>query len=132
MKLIEALRILGEEENRELPLVRLGLVCGFTPMHFQTFLGAHFRRACDGQRTEIKSGLYGDFWGNLEKLHGGNADNAIVVMEWGALDDRLALRGLGSWSPAALADILSNVQARAKQFVREMERISREMPVAIC
>jgi FkbH-like protein len=132
MKLIDALRIVGEEGNRELPMVHLGLVCGFTPMHFQTFLGAHFRRACGGQRTEIRSGLYGDFWGNLEKLDGGKADIAIVVMEWSDLDARLGLRGLGSWSPAALPDILSNVQARAKQFLAAIERISREMPVAVC
>jgi FkbH-like protein len=132
MKLIDALRIVGEEEDRELPVVRLGLVCGFSPMHFQTFLGAHLRRECKGQRTEIKCGLYGDFWGNLEKLNGGNADSAIVVMEWSDLDARLGLRGLGSWAPVALPDILRNVHARAQQFPREIERIAREMPVAIC
>jgi FkbH-like protein len=131
MKLIEALRILGEEEDRELPIVRLGLVCGFTPMHFQTFLEAHLRRACSSQRTEVECGLYGDFWGNLEKLNGGNAETAIV-MEWSDLDARLGLRGLGSWAPAALPDILSNVQARAKRFLSEIERISRQMPVTIC
>jgi FkbH-like protein len=132
MKLIDALRIVGEEENRELPIVRLALACGFTPMHFQTFLGAHLHRACERQRTEIKSGLYGDFWGSLEKLNGGNADSAIVMTEWSDLDARLGLRGLGSWSPAALPDISSNVHARAKQFLDAIERVSREMPVAIC
>jgi len=132
MKLIDALRIVGEEEDRELPVVRWDLVCGFTPMHFQTFLGAHFRRACASQRTEIKCGLFGDFWGNLEKLNGGNVDSAIVVMEWSDLDARLGLRGLGSWAPAALPDILSNVEARARQFLPAIERISREIPMAIC
>jgi FkbH-like protein len=132
MKLIEALRIVGEEESRQLPIAYLGVVCGFTPMHFQTFLGAHLRHACQSQRTEIKCGLYGDFWGNLEKVNGGNADSAIVLMEWSDLDARLGLRGLGSWAPAALPGILGDVQARAKQFLPEIERISREMPVAIC
>jgi FkbH-like protein len=118
--------------RKELPIIRLGLVCGFAPIHFQTFLAAHFRQACGGQRTEIGAGLYGDIWGNLEKLDGRKSDIAIIVMEWSDLDARLGLRGLGSWSPAALPNILGNAQARAKQFVGAIEKLSREMPVAIC
>jgi FkbH-like protein len=134
MKLIDALRIVGEKGNRELPVLRVGLVCGFTPMHFQTFLGAYIQSASTGQRTEVASGLYGDFWGNLEELSSGKEadDLAIIVMEWSDLDARLGLRSLGSWAPAALPGILENARARAKQFVGAIEKLSREVPVAIC
>jgi FkbH-like protein len=136
MKLIDALRIVGEEGNRELPVLRVGLVCGFTPMHFQTFLGAHIRSASLGQRTDVASGLYGDFWGNCEKLSSGKetdkVDLAIIVMEWSDLDARLGLRSLGSWAPAALPGILENARARAKQFVGAIANLSREIPVTIC
>jgi FkbH-like protein len=131
MKLIEALRILGVEGNRQKPVLRIGLVCGFTPLHFQTFLGAHIRRA-SGHQTEIKTGLYGDFWGNLEKLDRDLIDFAIVVMEWSDLDPRLGLRSLGSWSPSALPNILETAQSRARQFLSAIGRISEGMPVVIC
>jgi len=132
MKLIDALRIVGQEGNRELPVLHIGLVCGFAPTHLQTFLAAHFRRASGGQRVEINSGLYGDLLGNLDRLDSKNADVAILVMEWSDLDARLGLRGLGSWSPAALPNILEDARARAKQFLSAIERVSREMPVAVC
>jgi FkbH-like protein len=135
MKLIDALKIVSEEGNRELPVLPVGLVCGFTPMHLETFLRAQIRLANTGQRTGISSGLYGDFWGNLEKLSAGKdsarASLAIIVLEWSDLDPRLGLRGLGSWAPPSLPSILENAQARAKQFGTTVEKVSREMPVVI-
>jgi FkbH-like protein len=132
MKLIDALRIVGEEGNRELPILRMGLVCGFAPTHLHTFLAAHFRLTCGGQRVEISSGLYGDLLGNLDRLDTKNADIAIVVMEWSDFDARLGLRGLGRWLPAALPNILEDARVRAKQFLSSIERVSREMPVVVC
>ncbi len=129
IKLIEALRIVGEAEDPSLPLVRLGLVCGFTPMHFQTFLSAQFRRACKNQRTQIKAGLYGDFWGNLEKVEPSTADLVVIAMEWGDIDARLGLRGLGSWSPTSLPDILSNARVRTQYFLNVLGNLSRNIPV---
>jgi FkbH-like protein len=136
MKLIDALQIVSAEGNRELPVLPVGLVCGFTPLHFQTFLEANLRLANRGQRTEIIAGLYGDFWGNLEKLNVWNDsvkfNLATIVLEWSDLDARLGLRGLGSWAPSALPGIIENARARATQFVTTVERVSQEMPVAIC
>lgn len=131
MKLIEALQIVGAEEARGLPVVRVALVCGFVPTHLQTFLAAHFRRACAGQQLEVRSGLYDDFWGTLENLDGAHAECAILALEWSDLDARLGLRSLGSWSPTALPNILENAHARATQLVETVERIASEIPMVI-
>ena len=132
MKLIEALRIVGEKQNSDLPALRVRLVCGFTPMHFQTFLQAKLRRSHPDQRVEITSGVYGDIWGTLGKLNAEDTEIAVVIMEWSDLDARLGLRGLGSWSPSVLPGILENVHARANEFRTSIERIAKYVPVAIC
>jgi len=132
MKLIEALRIIGEKQNPELPTLRVRVVCGFTPMHFQTFLQAHLRRSRPDHRVEITSGIYGDIWGTIGKLNEEDTDIAVVILEWSDLDARLGLRGLGSWSPTALPGILKNVQLRASELRASIGRIANSVPVAVC
>ncbi|MGA2003871.1 MAG: HAD-IIIC family phosphatase [Terriglobales bacterium] len=131
MKLIDALKIVDEGANRDLRAVRVGLICGFAPTHFQTFLGAHFCRAFKGQRAQIESGLYGDLWGNLARLETAKTDAAIVAAEWADFDGRLGLRGLGSWAPTALPDILESVRSRTQKFLAAVQSISTEIPVAV-
>src|SRR5580704_11090177 len=105
MKLVEALEILRAEQPADARAFEVRLVAGFNPLHIQTFVSARLRQSHPDQRTEIHSGLYGDFWGNLERVAETNADVCVVLMEWADFDSRIGVRGLGSWAPEALADI---------------------------
>ena len=132
MKLIEALNILREERPQEAHALRVSLICGFTPLHLATFLNAHLRLLLPGRRVELASaGLYGDFLGNLEKAGELGADASAVVMEWGDLDPRLGIRGLGSWAPKNLDDITRNVRAQASKVTQAIQANSANMSVAV-
>jgi|SRR5580658_6988638 FkbH-like protein len=130
MKLIEALNILREEQPQDTQAFRLSLVCGFTPLHLATFLNAQLRLLLSGRRVELLSaGLYGDFLGNLEKAGESEAD--AIVMEWGDLDSRLGIRGLGSWAPKNLDDVIRNVRAQASKVRQAIEANSANKCVAV-
>src|SRR5579862_7567258 len=100
MKLVEAFEILREGRPARAQSFRACLVCGFTPLHLETFFSAHLRSIFSDRNIHVSSGLYGDFWGNLERLDTTNTDVALVVMEWSDLDPRLGLRSSGSWAPS--------------------------------
>ena len=87
----------------------VSLVCGFTPLHLETFLHAHLVHRT-GRPVSIATGQYGDLPGNLRRAAGKQADVCAVVIEWEDLDARLGARSLGSWNPAD--DILHTVRAR--------------------
>jgi FkbH-like protein len=132
MKLIEALNILREEQPREAQAFRVSLVCGFMPLHLATFLNAHLQLLLPGFRVELlPAGLYGDFLGNLEKGVEQDADASVAVMEWGDLDPRLGIRGLGSWAPSHLDDIVHNVRAQAAKLALAIQANSIRRPVAV-
>ena len=131
MKLIEALEILRKAPSADSQRLRINLVCGFMPLHFATFLEAHLRLALPDRRIEITSGLYGDFWGNLERLESAENGVAIVALEWGDLDPRLGLRSLGSWAPTTFPEIIQTVKSRSAQFVRIVQEISKKLRVVI-
>ena len=131
MKLIEALEILRKEPAAGARPFRVSLVCSFTPAHLQTFLDANLKRALPENRVEVSSGLYGVFWGNLARLEQQNPDVGVLVMEWGDLDPRLALRSLGNWSPGALDEMLQNARSRSRQFQEAVQRTARTIPLAI-
>src|SRR5437879_4860094 len=132
MKLAEALEILQKNPPVEGNRFTASLVCGFNPLHLQTLLAAQSRLLLPDRRTEIQTGLYGDFWGNLERLAGTNHDVGIVILEWPDLDPRLGIRSLGGWTPAAFTDILRNVKIRTSQFLRAIQRASENAPLVIC
>jgi len=131
MKLLEALEILKKEQPEKSAPFRAFLVCGFTPLHLQTFLDAHLRLALPGRRTEILSGLYGDFWGNLDRVAPAGADAAIVVLEWSDLDPRLGLRSLGSWEPATLPEILNGLRVKTIRFLETAAKASQQTVLII-
>ena len=81
MRLIEALEVLGRPVA-ELPRLNIFLACGFTPLHLQTFLAAQLQLAIPEKRVEIKTGLFGDLVGNLERLEPSGIDGLAVVIEW--------------------------------------------------
>ena len=131
MKLIEALEILRKEPPADARAFQVCLVTGFNPLHLKTFLAARICQIFPKWRPEILGGLYGDIWGNLKRVEETSADVCVVLMEWADCDPRLGIRGLGSWGPDALTDILSNAGTRSAQFLRVIRTLSKNMPVAI-
>jgi FkbH-like protein len=132
MKLLEALEIIRKEDGDRVRALRIGLVCGFSPLHLQTFLAAHLRLLSPEMRPEIIPGLYGDIWGNAERIVGANTDVVVVVLEWSDLDGRLGLRGLGKWSPDAFVNIIENVKTRAAQLLHVLKELGKAAPVVLC
>jgi FkbH-like protein len=123
MKLIEALKILNGCPAKDAPPLSVGLVCGFTPLHLQTFLAAHLQLQFPDRKIQVHGGLYGDFVGNLERVEK-SADHAVaVVIEWQDLDPRLGIRSLGGWTPGDLADVLRSTETQLRRVRGAVERI---------
>jgi len=131
MKLIEALEIIRTKTSDGAAGMRVELVCSFNPLHLQTFLSAWLRTSHQDRAIECNSGLYGDFLGNLPRLKQVRADAAVVAIEWGDLDPRLALRNLGVWEPDVYEDILKNARTRTIQLQSAIEAVSAKLPAII-
>src|ERR1700722_7917655 len=112
MKLIEALEIIRTPRTGDKTKYSVSVICGFHALHLLTFIDAELRRRHADRVPTIHAGLYGDFWGNLERERTKDNDAAIVMLEWADLDPRLGLRSLGNWAPAVLPDILQSVRNR--------------------
>src|ERR1700676_4621798 len=120
MKLLEALDIIRNNPREGAKPFAVSPVCCFTPLHLQTFLHTSLLNSISDRQIVMKTGLYGDFAGNLNRIDSEKPDAGIVVMEWSDLDPRLGLRNLGNWTPSSLNDILSGVHSRLAQFQATM------------
>jgi FkbH-like protein len=132
VKLSAALALLQGARHYPHPF-SVTLACGFTPLHVQTFLAAHLQSALPGRRVEIKTGLYGDLAGTLERANSGAANESAAVavaIEWPDLDPRLGYRGLGGWGPVEERDIVAQVHAALQRISAGLERV-KGIPVAI-
>ncbi len=132
MKLIDALEIARREPASGATPLRVALVCGFSPLHLQTFLAADLRLQFPDRQVHLQTGLYGDLAGSLERLETAALDAGAVVMEWSDLDPRLGIRRLGGWGPNDLGDIVDNARAQAVRIQGLLERISQGVPLAFC
>lgn len=132
MKLSEALELLRLPAAEAAPLSEVFLCCGFTPLHLQTFLAAELRLICSERRANIKTGLFGDLCGNIERLEPGRITSLAVVIEWSDLDPRLGLRTLGGWRPADLPDIVESASQMAARIHSALESISQRVPTVVC
>lgn len=132
MKLIDALRLANAPATAEEKTLRVFLACGFTPLHLQTFLAAHWRAQQPGQGTRIETGLFGDLAGSLERLQPSQADILIVIIEWADLDPRLGYRSLGGWRPVDQADIAKSAELNACRLQQAVENLARNMTTVVC
>jgi FkbH-like protein len=130
MKLLEALEIVRGPQPSEAKPFALCLVCGFNPLHLQTFLNAEVRRRM-GRKPEIHAGLYGDFWGNLDHAREMDRDVVVISAEWADLDPRLGIRSLGSWAPSVLPEIVETARRRGEQLTRAALSLAEHSPVVI-
>ncbi len=131
MKLAEALAIAQKPATEGLEPFSLFLVCGFTPLHLQTFLAAHLRLAEPGRRVEVRTGLFGDGLGSLRRLATEPVAAGALVLEWADLDPRLGLRQTGGWKPSDLGDILDTVAARLDAYENAVGLASDRVGLAI-
>jgi FkbH-like protein len=131
MKLLEALQIVRAPRFKTGRKLAVSVVSGFNPLHLITFLDAELRLRHVDRSPTISSGLYGDFWGNLERARAGD-DAVIVFLEWADFDPRLGIRSFGSWAPSALPSLRESAQSRAALLEMLLSAIAKESQVAIC
>ena len=132
MKLVEALNINSQKPAHTADeVMAIALVCGFTPLHLQTFLKAEMRRLFPTRHIEIETGQYEDIIGTLKDLRTRLVDGVALVLEWPDLDPRLGTRQLGGWSPRNLTDIVDCAQAWLAQLRVLLEDVSQLSPVVV-
>ncbi len=131
MNLIEALELSRKPAPEDATALRIFLACGFTPLHLQTFLHAHLRTLLPKQRIEIKTGLYGDLAGTLERLNAADVHAVVVPMEWSDLDSRLGIRILGGWQAADLQEIVASSELQLARLERALKSAARKFTVIV-
>src|SRR5258708_1403189 len=131
MRLSEALRINEQAVSATSPPRKIHLVCGFTPLHLETFVQANVRLNFPGEGVEIISGLFGDLEGNLRKASQAPSECALVVLEWSDLDERLGLRSSAGWGSEILADVLQQVPEKLRRIETGLGELAKRMPVAV-
>src|SRR5262249_6722996 len=72
-----------------------------------------------------------DLEGNIGRAMEKPSDAAIVVIEWGDIDQRLDLRSSAGWSAAALEDVLAQSAERCRRLERALARLAAAVPVAL-
>jgi FkbH-like protein len=132
VKLIEALELIRHPAADTAPEVRISLICGFTPLHLATFLAAAVRVLQPERRVAVRTGLFGDLGGNIARVDPSSVGCAVVVIEWGDLDPRLAIRTLGGWKPAAMADIVGSATESGARLEKALKELARRVPTILC
>lgn len=132
MNLVEALEIFKQAVPEGAHPLSAFLACGFTPLHLQTFLAAHLRKRLPRERVEVKTGLFGDLAGSIERLQPSECDILAVVIEWQDLDPRLGIRSLGGWRAKDLPDIVKSANLAATRMEQSLRRASASVPICVC
>jgi FkbH-like protein len=131
LNLLEALELSRKPVAKDAGVLRTFLACGFTPLHLQTFVVAHLRQLFPSDGVEIKTGLFGDLVGTLERLNDATLDAVIVTLEWSDLDSRLGIRTLGGWRVSDLPEIIASVDLQLSRLERALRKVARLFPVII-
>src|ERR1700686_754236 len=131
MNLIEALEISRKPVTQDAKLLRIFLACGFTPLHLQNFLSPPLPQLFPENRVEIKTGLFGDLAGSLERLDAKSYDGLAVALEWPACDSRLGIRELGGWQVSDVHEVVSTVDRQISRLQRALKTAARSVPVVV-
>jgi HAD superfamily phosphatase (TIGR01681 family) len=110
---------------------RIDLICGFEPLHLVTFLKGSLAQRFSDEAADLRTGLYGDLEGAISRAAESDADAAVLVLEWSAIDSRLGLRSTGGWGLSAQRDILDSCEARFDRLLIGLAALSSKMPVAL-
>lgn len=133
MQLIEALKIIRDSSKSDDDSSHIvDLICGFTPLYLSTFLAAELTARYDAGSVEVRTGLFGDIPGSIQKGLAVPPELAIVIIEWSDLDPRLGYRSSGGWRPGRMADIVESAGIRLSQLEQSLAEFSRKTTVAVC
>ena len=128
MKLAEALKIV-QSVSLQAPPLQVALLCGFTPLHLETFVRAELCKGFPGRSPLLQTGLYDDLIGNIERV--ADVSAAVVAIEWADLDPRLGLRRAGGWEPSQLPDILREASQRCERLDKSVAAAARNFPIVV-
>jgi FkbH-like protein len=131
MTLLEALELLKQPISEPASDWVLFLECGFTPLHLKTFLEAHLRLCFPKGRIEIRTGVYGDLAGNLERIKPSGCSVVCVVLEWSDLDPRLGIRSLGGWPSTGIPDIVESARRQSERLTHLMKQLAESVPICV-
>ena len=131
MKLIDALAVTKRPLAENASVLKVFLACGFTPLHFATFLTAALSDRSPLERAEVATGLFGDLAGNIERLDPADCDVLVVVIEWQDLDSRLGIRNLGGWRVEDLPDIVKSVERVTGRLEKAILSAATSIPTFI-
>ena len=109
--------------------MRVHLLCGFMPLHLETFIKAYLTLRFPGTSSSLAGGLYGDLEGNIQGVREG--DGAIAVIEWSDLDQRLGFRASAGWQRETLDDIVTQVEEKCRRLEAHLIELAQKMPVAV-
>jgi len=124
MKLVEALEIANSPQSG--PPFRVLVSCGFTSLHLQTALEAHFRRQIPDRTITVQSGLYSDLYGTLESA-ADPLDAIVIALEWADIDPRLGWRTMRRVDDSLLPD----AELRLSRLKSAIDRLAARTPVAL-
>lgn len=130
MTLGEALKLVQQRKSKSRRR-SVFLVCGFQPLHLETFLQGHFASRHPEEAIDIQTGLYGDVERALSMAAESEAEAAVVVFEYADLDPRLGLRSTGNWALSVQADILENCQGRLTRLLEGLRQLAARMPAVL-
>ena len=131
MTITEALRITQSAPRDARPFA-VTLACGFTPLHLQTLLAAHLQQALPDRKVRITPGLYGNLVETLESISDAALpDGLVIALEWPDLDPRLDYRGAGSWSAAAINDIVASARTMLDRIAAALLQIPSGPRIAL-
>jgi FkbH-like protein len=129
VKITEALKIQQSARADAAPFA-VDLICGFTPLHLQTLIGAHLQKRLPDRRVTVHAGLFGDVAGTLEACSRKTQHAIAIALEWQDLDARLGYRGAGKWGLAQVSDILTGAQGMLDRIAIAIDGIPTGIPVA--
>lgn len=129
MRLGEALQINGRLAAGRQHGVHL--LCGFQPLHLETFVKAHIRLRFPDENALVHTDLFDDLEGNIIRARSCADAGAIIAIEWADLDARLSLRSASAWNYATLANVVEQVREKCSRLVTSIIALSEVMPVAV-
>ena len=110
---------------------KLFLACGLTPVYLPVFINAELITRQPERRNEIKSGLFGDLLGNIQRGHASGCEALAVVVEWSDIDPRLGVRTLGGWRTSDLSSILSAAEQQLARLREALGAAEQGVPIAV-
>lgn len=131
MNLLDALELLKRPIPEAASTQEILLECGFTPLHLKTFLAAHLRQCFPKDHIEMRTGLFGDLAGNLERAQPSGRSVVCVVIEWSDLDPRLGIRSLGGWGSREIPDIVESAHRQSERLTQLMKQLADRAPICV-